>query len=419
MPSSADAELSRARRQPFRLLKINPRYRIYFVADCVAQLGFWIENTALLWLIMDLTHSGMSVGLLSFCQFAPLATLGLFGGVLVDRYDLRKILLIVQTGVALCPIALLVLAQTNRLDVHLIFAVATARGVLICFTIPAWQIFLIELVGKDSVSNAYCLSAAREHLARLVGPAIAGSAIVVAGVSVCFAASAAGALAMLYTACSFRMIRHRAAARRPLSPFSNFRDGLRAVLSDPSLRMLTLALFIVTFLPMSFVVTLPIFSVQTLKQGSIVYGLLFSSLGSGSLAAALLVASRRAISHCAIFASAAGLGIAELVLMFEREVLASAVVLAVAGFCMTYFLVSIRSILITEARDDMIGRISAIYTYIVMACGSLGNSLSGWLSEVGGTELSFGLGGFAALSIGCAGLLRIKMTNSRVVKRVD
>ena len=166
-----------------------------------------------------------------------------------------------------------------------------------------------------------------------------------------------------------------------------------------------LALFLITFIPMSFGTTLPIFAAKTLGRDATAYGTLVSALAFGSLVGSLGVASRNRTSLGQIFLCAAGLGLAQLLLVFERNLALCVPTLALAGFCMTSFVVSVTSVLLSESKDGFQGRVGSLSGYVVQTIGPLGSSISGWLSDVGGTDLAFGIGACLAVAAAAAGAI--------------
>jgi len=391
----------------FATLKGNGQYRWYFLGSFMLSMGFWIQNTAQAWLVLELTHSASMVGLLVLYAFGPRAAFGLFGGVVVDRYDERLVLLWSHVGLMLCAAALAILAASGDIAVGHLFAIAAIRSLLLCVEGPARTKFVRSMVGRENFTNVLGLGASGDHFARIVGPALAGLMISALGATPCFMANAVGFLAMILAVLRIRRQRPTAGGdhRRRPSPVAALVEGLRYVSGVPYLSALMLALFLMTFIPMSFGTTLPIFAVKTLGRDATAYGTLVSGLAFGSLVGSLGVASRRQTNLVWIFLCAAGLGAAQLALVFERSLIVCVPTLAFAGFFMTSFVVSISSILLSEAEDGFQGRVGSLSGYVVQTIGPLGSSISGWLSDVGGTDLAFGVGACFAIATAATGAL--------------
>jgi len=347
------------------------------------------------------------MGLLAICEFGPFALFGLFGGLVVDAHDRRMVLLCTHSILMACATILAVSTFTGAVNIPIIFTVAAIRSFVSCVSFTARRAFLIELVGKKNVSNAMGLGAAGENLARTIGPASAGVIISIMGVGACFAANAASFLGMIWVV-------YQSRERSPLpsdltveklAPLSRSLAGLRYILGSPRLFRFAAALFLITFIPMSFGTTLPIFASNTLGRDAAIYGMLVSCLSLGSIGGSLFVASREQLSPRWIFVCVGGLGVAELLLVLERSPLHAGATLLLAGFCMTSFIVSINSIVFSETKDGLHGRVGAVTSYIIFAVGPLGSSISGWLSGIGGTDLAFEVGGCMAIAVAAAGIV--------------
>lgn len=402
----------------FLILKENPNYRLYFIASFVSQIGLWLQLTGQAWLVLELTHSGAMLGVLAVCEFGPSAIFGLVGGAIIDRYDNKWLLFWTQASLMLSAATLAALTFTGRVGLTAIFTLAIINSLVSCATIPATQTFVIQIVGRSKVPNALGLGTIRQHFARILGPILGGLVIWTLGVGGNFALNAASFLGVMY-AVYFIQLGHplmRGDGSRRLTLIASLIEGLAYVFYVPRLKLLVVALFLVTFIPMSFVTTIPIFTFKSLGGNASTYGLLFSSLSVGSVFATVIISSKARVDNRWIFASAAGLGLAELFFILERSVLLSVLGFIFAGFCMTAFVLSITSTLLLDAKDQMLGRISALSGYITGTLGPLGSSISGWLCEIGGTNLAFGVGGIIALSVAAIGAISIRMA-SPVTKR--
>ena len=172
-------------------------YRRYFAGQLVSISGNWMQNVAAMWLIVELTGSGVSVGLIAALQFLPILLFGAWGGVLVDRLPRRRVLLVTQALLAVPALALFALTVTGAVTPAWVYGLVFAQGVVSAIDMPARQSFVFELVGPDRVVNAVALNSAVVHTARILGPALAGVLIAVAGVALCFLVNALSFVAML------------------------------------------------------------------------------------------------------------------------------------------------------------------------------------------------------------------------------
>ena len=145
--------MTAALRKPFLSLGV-PNYRRYFTGQVVSLSGNWVQIVAETWLILRLTHSGVAVGLLAALQFAPMLLLGAYGGLLADRFDKRKLLMLTQLGMVVPALALFAVTATDVVAPWMVFALVLARGTVNALDNPARQSFVIEMVGPDRVVNA-------------------------------------------------------------------------------------------------------------------------------------------------------------------------------------------------------------------------------------------------------------------------
>jgi MFS family permease len=173
-----------------------PNYRRYFVGQVISVSGNWMQLVAQIWLIVQLTGSGVAVGLTAGLQFAPILVLGAWGGLIADRFSKRRVLMITQPLMALPALALWALVAAGTVEPWMVYALVFVRGTVNAFDNPARQSFVIELVGHDRVVNAVSLNSVIVQTARIIGPAAAGGVIALAGVGPCFAINALSFAAM-------------------------------------------------------------------------------------------------------------------------------------------------------------------------------------------------------------------------------
>jgi MFS family permease len=387
------------------ILSDSPDYRRFFLSSLAVQIGFWIQNAAQIWLVLELTRSGTMVGVLSICQFGPIVVFGLFGGVVADRYDRRATLLATEIALMLSTGALAMLTLSGHAGVWVVMVVAVIRSLLYCVNSPVSQTFAIDLLADKNVASALALNAMGASLARILGPAIAGVMIANLGSGLCFAVSALSYAGMIITVFRMKSMGTRArAASDGLSPLASLAEGLVAVRRDSRLSILVVCLFCICFMPLSFAVVLPVFVLETLGRTSTIYGVLFACIGVGAFLGSVVLASAPRSSPSYLFGAAAGIGVTQMLLVVVRDVAATGVLLVFVGICMAVFLVGINSALLSRTEEKLRGRISAIYVYIVSGIGPLGTSISGWLCEVGGTNLAFGVGSGISLLVAGIGL---------------
>ena len=181
----------------FASLRNHRNYRLFFAGQLVSVVGTWMQNIALAWFVIELTRSPVAVGVLAFCRFAPFTIFGLFAGVVADRFDYRRLVMVTQSFAMLVSIALAALAFSGAGQLWQAYVLAFLGGASIVFDHPGRQSLTFQLVGRDELPNAIALNAALFNAARVVGPSVAGVVIATSGVGVCFALNAVSFLAVL------------------------------------------------------------------------------------------------------------------------------------------------------------------------------------------------------------------------------
>ena len=188
--------MTAALRRSFSSLEI-PNYRRYFAGQIVSLSGNWMQMVAEMWLILELTGSGVAVGVTSALQFLPILVFGAWGGVIADRWPKRSLLVVTQTAMAVPALALWGLTATGAVVPWMVFALVFVRGLVNAVDNPTRQSFVIEMVGADRVVNAVGLNSVLVHSARILGPAGAGLLIATVGIAPCFLLNAATFAAMI------------------------------------------------------------------------------------------------------------------------------------------------------------------------------------------------------------------------------
>jgi MFS family permease len=389
----------------FRSLRRHRNYRLFFAGQVVSVSGTWIQNVAQAWFVLALTHSPVAVGVLAACQFGPYAVLGLFGGVVADRLDLRRAFVATQAGFALSATTLAVLALSGHATVWEVFLLASVNGVVQVLDTPVRQAFTIQMVGRDELPNAIALNSSVFNASRAIGPGIGGVLIAVAGVGVCFLVNALSFLAVIGALLIMRADELYPVGRetRRMTMLRGLGEGLQYAWRTPTIRVVLLMMLVISTIGINFNVLLPVLAARTLVAGPEVYGVLSAAFGVGALCGALTSASLSRASLLALLFGATLFSAAELVLAPLRVLWAAIVVLVVIGFAFSLYASQSNSALQLTVPDRLRGRVLSLYGYVFFGTAPLGGLLAGWLAETGGTYLAFlvaGLAGAAAVAYG-------------------
>lgn len=398
--------MTAALRRPFDSLSV-PNYRRYFAGQIVSLSGNWMQIVAEMWLILELTDSGVAVGLTTALQFAPILLFGAYGGLLADRFDKRRLLMVTQAGMVVPALALWILVGTGAVEPWMVMALAFVRGTGTAIDNPTRQAFVIEMVGADRVVNAVSLNSVLVHCARLIGPGIAAIVIATAGVGPCFLINAASFAAMLI---ALRRM-DPTALERP-RPVPRERGALRAavryVAATPALAVPLAMMALVSTLGLNFQVLLPLLARFSFDGGPQTYALLASAMAVGSLAGALVAGARGRVSSGLLIGASAAFGAFTLLAAGATSLPFALVALALAGAAAVTFAAGVNSTLQLAVEPAMRGRVMALYSVVFLGSTPFGGPLVGWLAETAGPRSGLLLAAGAAF--GAAALAWVKLS---------
>jgi MFS family permease len=385
----------------FVSLRKHRNYRLFFTGQVISLSGSWMQNIALAWLVVELTHSPVALGILALCRFGPFTVFGLFAGAFADRFDNRRLVMTTQAAALLVSIALAVLALTDSATVWAAYVLAFLGGTTFVFDAPGRHALTFQLVGREELPNAVALNATLFNASRTVGPAIAGLVIAVAGVGVCFVINAFTFLAVLAALALMRKEELHPVEREATPPplLRSIRDGLGYVRRSPRVRLLIGAVAVISLISLNFNVILPVLASETLEVGPEGFGILSAAFGLGALAGALLSAALARASWKALVAGITGFGVAQLALAPQETLALACVLLFAAGVSFTLWMSNTQSILQLTAPDHLRGRVLSLWLFAFAGSAPLGGLVAGWLTDVGGTALSFAVGGVASLIV--------------------
>jgi len=390
-------------------------YRLYFGGQIVSYCGSWMQDTALPWLVLQLTHSPFHVGLLVFCRYGPFMVGGLYGGVIADRFDNRRVLICSQS-LALCvAAALAAVAFTGTGELWLLYLLATGTGVALVFDNPSKHALIYQLVGRTELRNAVSLNISLQNAAKIVGPALGGVLIAAFGVGWCFAVNA----------CSFLAVLAALLAMRPAELFpverggrqtglQALREGVGEVFRSPFLRAVLAMGAVLGLFGFSAIRTLlSVLADDTLNGGPRTFGVLFAAYGAGAVAGALAGAARARTGRWMLLGGALLFSTPVLVLSAVHATVVAAALLFVAGAGWATWSSHAMAQVQLAAPDRMRGRVISLYTYTIIASAPLGGLLGGWLAGVGGTSLAFAVSGCAGVTATAAGAVALHDRRAR------
>jgi MFS family permease len=379
-------------------------FRLFFFGQLVSQVGNWLTRVAQVLLVLHLTHNGLAIGVLTACQFAPVLVLGAWAGLVADRSDKRRLLLVVQALAMLQSFALAALALLDRPPLLALYAVALAGGFTVAFDNPARRAFVVEMVPEDHTSNAVSLNSALMTSSRVVGPALAGLLVHTVGFAWCFTVDALSYVAVLWALWLMDTSQLRSV---PLTPRGRgqVRAGLRYVRTVPDLWIPMTMMAVVGTLAFNFQVVLPLLAERTFGGGDGVFTLLYSVLSLGSLGGALATARRRVVDVSHVVAGAAAFGAAMLALAAAPSLLWAFPLAVVVGASSVAFMTASTAIVQVRSDPAMRGRVLALQAILFLGSTPVGGPLLGLVCDSLGPRWGLVVGGASALAAAGFGLV--------------
>ena len=395
----------------------NRNYTLFFFGQSVSRIGTWMQMTGVSWLIYSTTHSTFMLGLSVFASQFPAFIFSLYGGIIADRYNRSKILLITQSAAMVQSILLAILTLINHYAIWEILALSVLLGVINAFDVPARQPLVHELVDdKEDLPNALALNSAMNNLARLIGPALSGLILVKFGAGICFLLNAISFVAVLVSLLLMKLPPYIAPLIKKKIK-SELKDGFTYIKSTPSLRIVLLLLSVLSLFVFSYDTLMPVFAREVFKGDASTYGYISSFSGLGAIAGTLFLASLKTGTNLKIvlLVNLVIFGIALMCFSHISYFPVAMVFAVIAGF--TSMTLTTISITLIQVHSDaaMRGRVMSYMAMAIFGMLPLGSLLIGIVSNgVGSTNAILGQG-FMAIVIAASffGYLRKEALNEK------
>ncbi|MGB9483317.1 MAG: MFS transporter [Candidatus Dormiibacterota bacterium] len=378
----------------------NRNYRLFFSGQAVSVTGSWLQSTAQAWLILELTHSPLMLGLLLMVQFLPNLLLQPFGGVIADRWPKRRLLILTQSCFAVTAAILGITEGLHMARVWEVFLVVAIFGVINVVDGPTRQAFVPEMVGKGRMPNAVALNSMVFNGARVVGPAIGGLLIATVGTAVCFDLNAISYLAVIGGLMLMRCSELHPSQRlggEMSEVISQVREAVSFVRRTPEVKLVIVLMAIVGTFSYNLTILITALARTGLHAGAGGFGLLSAALGFGALVGAVGVAYASRASMPALLV---GCGVFGLFLVLAGQVagLASAMILlALAGGGMIVYSAMSNSVVQTFTPGHLRGRVMSLYLWVFLGTTPLGSLLFGAVEQAWGSRVAMALGGSIAV----------------------
>jgi MFS family permease len=383
-------------------------FQLFIGGQLVSLIGTWMQTTAQLWLVYRLTNSAAVLGLFGFASQIPMLLLASVGGAVGDRYNRLRGVIATQTCSMILAFVLAALQLTHRLHEWQIILIAFLVGIVNAFDVPIRQSLFVHMVGKEDLPNAIALNSSIFNGARVIGPPIAGFAIVWIGEGWCFFLNGISFLAVIGALLAMRVSHTRPQPRKE-SAWQNFIQGFRFAMADRPIRSVLLLLSVLSLFGLQYSVFLPIFAESILHGGAKGMSYLMSSAGIGAVIGALYFAGRTSYTGLARWIAGTALVCAVGLIIFSQSRLffLSLAVIFFVGFAATVQMAATNTIVQNRVPDELRGRVMAVYATMFMGVQPIGSLIAGGVARRVGAADTLTIFGLIMLAAGLFFLFRV------------
>ncbi len=378
-------------------------YRLFFTGQSISLIGTWMQKTAVSWVIYSLTHSKFMLGVSVFATLFPSFTFSFIGGVVADRYDRYRLLLVTQLASMVQAVLLTIMVYTGHYNVWAILALSVVLGTINAFDVPARQSLVYDMVDdKKTLPNALALNSSMVNLSRLIGPALAGLTIEKLGDNACFGLNALSFVAVIISLLMMRLPKHEI-KKTTKNVFADLREGASYIRHTPAIAFVLIMLGTMSLLVLPFNTLIPVFAKDIFHGTASTFGVVDSAIGMGAFIGAIFLASLRAGTNLNIilaintFVFGAGL-----VCFSHTTYYPLALVFAViAAFGMMSQVTITNTIIQTTVAANMRGRVISLYAMSFFGMMPIGGLIVGAVSEhIGAQNTVLGEGIIAVIVSG-------------------
>jgi MFS family permease len=370
-------------------------FRLFFFGQGISLVGTWMQTLALGWLVLELTNSPFAVGLNSALRAIGVLVFTLYAGVVADRVDKRRLVIVTQALQMVEALTLAVLVWTGVVAVWQVMVLAAFVGVVNAFDIPTRQSFIVELVGKDDLMNAIALNSSAFNAARVVGPAVGGALIGLVGVGMCFFLNGISYVAVIAGLLAMRLPAFQPRPRTGTT-WAGFREVVAFLREDRRVGTLVLLTAVLSVFGFPFLVMMPVVARDVLHVGATGFGALTAAVGVGAMVGALAIAvnSGRIRSTGRLMAvGGTSFGVLLVLFALSRSFVQSLLLLALTGCAMIVNNALTNTMLQTSVPDGLRGRVMGFYSFVFVGMSPLGALQAGALAERFGAPWAVGVGG--------------------------
>ena len=374
-------------------------YRLFFYGQTISLIGTWIQRIAVPWLVYRLTGSVFLLGLVGFAGQIPTFLISPFAGVLIDRWNRQKILVVTQVLALIQALVLALLFYEKSISIWHIAILSVFLGIINAFDMPARQAFVVDMIEKkEDLGNAIALNSSMVNGARLLGPSIAGVLIALTGEGMCFLINGISYFFVIFFLLRMKISPHEVKPQNK-NVMQNMKEGFKYTFGFLPIRYIILLLSLVSLMGMPYTVLMPVFAKTILHGGPHTFGFMMGATGIGALVGAFYMASRKKVVGLEKFIPwfAAIFGIGLITFSLSHYFVLSLVLLLITGFGMLMQMTSSNTILQTIVDDDKRGRVMSFYTMAFMGTAPFGSLLAGTLASKIGAPNTLLIGGVACI----------------------
>ena len=409
-----------------------PNFRLFTFSNVLAMSGTWMQRIAQDWLVLELSGSVTAVGITVALQFAPMLFFGLYGGLIVDRYSKRMLLMLTQGIVGLLSVVLAVLAISGVVEVWHVFVIAFLVGMVTVVDNPTRQVFVNELVGPRNLKNAISINSSVFQLGGLIGPAVAGVLLVAVGAGWAFGINA---VTCLVTVLTLSLLKTSKLMRTPPMPRSKgqLRQGLVYVSRKPAIFWTIVMLAVVSVFSLTMPVILTAYATEVFDVGAAGYGLFNTLLAAGAFVGAIASTRRKVLRLRTVILTAILMGTLQATAGFMGTETSFAVLLVALGVANLMFITAANALVQMSSNLGIRGRVMSVYVLVLLGGQAIGGPLMGWIVENNGAQFGMAVSGIvptvAAVLIGLhlarRGHLTMRVNLQRhtplvaIVRRID
>jgi len=382
-------------------------FQLYFGGQLISNIGTWMQIIAQAWVVYQIGHSELTLGLVAFASAIPTLLISPWGGVVVDRVSRRNLLIMTQTGAMLLAFILAILTFSGVVKEWHVIALAALLGVVNAFDAPARQAFVPEMVGKEDLPNAIAMTSMMFNSARIIGPAIAGLLLAIIGAAWCFALNGISFFAVIIGLWLMKLPPHRT-VHNPASPWKQLVSGVQYTARNRDLSALILLSLVFSIFGISYSTVLPAFVEKILHQGAMAYGWVNAASGFGAVTGAFILAHRVSHGRRGQLLVLTNIAFPLLLIAFSFTTLYPLSLLLAYGLGVGFMVqfTTINTLLQTRVEDNFRGRVMGLYTITFFGFAPFGNLLIGYLGQTLGLGIAMTL--FAVCSLILSRLVLMK-----------